>query len=79
MSTDTGVENVKELIPEAITNQEVEDVITFLLNHGADINATDNYNQTPLNYAAVKGNLEAISLLLKWPNVNKEVWYIILI
>ena len=73
VSADTGVEEVKELIPDAIVNKDVEDVITFLLNHGADINATDDYRQTPLNYAAVKGNIEAISLLLKSPDVNKEV------
>ena len=64
---------VTDLLPEAMIKQEVENVITYLLNHGAEINATDNYNQTPLNYAAVKGNNEAITLLLKWPGIDPEV------
>ena len=57
---------VAELLPDAIVNEEVEDVISYLLNNGAKINAVDNYNQTPLNYAAIKGNIDAVTLLLNW-------------
>ena len=56
-NTDNNNAEVADILPDAIANEEVEDVISYLLNNGADINAVDNYNQTPLNYAAVKGNV----------------------
>lgn len=52
---------------------DTSDVITYLLNNGAHVNAMDNYNQTPLNYAAVKGNLEGMAILLNWPGIDLEV------
>ena len=36
--------------------EQVDDVITYLLRQGADVNSVDSYNQTPLHYAAKKGN-----------------------
>lgn len=45
-------------------------VINFLLDHGASVNACDLYCQTPLHYAACKGNAESIKILLKCPEVN---------
>ena len=56
---------------DELAMDELEDVISYLLNNGADINAVDNYNQTPLNYAAVKGNVDSITLLLNWSNLPK--------
>ncbi|XP_066929827.1 transient receptor potential cation channel subfamily A member 1 homolog isoform X2 [Clytia hemisphaerica] len=72
-ATAAGVEQVAELLPDAIVNEEVEDVISYLLHHGANINAGDNYNQTPLNYAAIKGNIEAITLLINWTETENEI------
>ena len=70
-NTDNNNAEVADILPDAIANEEVEDVISYLLNNGADINAVDNYNQTPLNYAAVKGNVDSITLLLNWSNLPK--------
>lgn len=66
------VEQLAELLPDAIANEEVENVICYLLNNGADINALDNYNQTPLNYAAIRGNVDAVTILLNWTTNNSR-------
>ena len=66
--------NITEPIRKSsLGNSIASDVITYLLKCGANINAVDNYNQTPLNYAAVKGNIEAMAILLKWPGIDVEV------
>ena len=66
--------NITEPIRKSsLGNSTASDVITYLLKCGANINAVDNYNQTPLNYAAVKGNIEAMAILLKWPGIDVEV------
>jgi ankyrin repeat protein len=36
-----------------------------LIQKGADINATDGNNSTPLHYAAIKGNDSTVSLLIQ--------------
>lgn len=40
------------------------EIIETLLKHGADIDATDSKNQTPLLVAAASGNLESLTVLL---------------
>ena len=66
--------NITEPIRKSsLGNSTASDVITYLLKCGANINSVDNYNQTPLNYAAVKGNIEAMVILLKWPGIDVEV------
>ena len=35
--------------------EQIDDVITYLLRQGADVNSLDDYNQSPLHYAAKKG------------------------
>ena len=37
-----------------------------LLQNGADVNATDYNRDTPLSWAAMKGNLEIIKILLEY-------------
>lgn len=35
------------------------------LQHGGDVNAADNIQQTPLHWAAVKGSVDVADLLLQ--------------
>ena len=37
-----------------------------LLQDGADVNATDYNNDTPMSWASMKGNLEVIKILLEY-------------
>ena len=41
------------------------DVVTLLLAKGADLNATDNYQQTALQWAAMKGQRSVEEVLKK--------------
>ena len=41
------------------------DIVSFLLRHGADVNARDSSLSTPLHYALGCGNVEAAQLLLE--------------
>ena len=67
-----AVDNVEDIIPPE-EGEECLEVISYLLRQGADVNCVDNYNQSPLHYAATKGNIEAIALLLSWPGIDLEV------
>ena len=40
------------------------DVVAFLLDHGADVNARDQFGDTPLIVACAKGNAATAALLL---------------
>ncbi|MGK7880250.1 MAG: ankyrin repeat domain-containing protein [Crocosphaera sp.] len=45
--------------------KDKKEIIELLINHGADVNARDKFNQTPLNYAVIRDRKEIISLLKK--------------
>ena len=53
--------------------QAQESVITYLISKGAQVNAVDIYGQTPLHFAAMRGNEVACKDLLNIPGVNIEV------
>ncbi|CAL1538525.1 unnamed protein product, partial [Lymnaea stagnalis] len=46
-------------------------IVSYLVNKGANINATDIYGQTPLHFAAMRGNEVACSNLLFFKNKIK--------
>ncbi|ESQ51112.1 hypothetical protein EUTSA_v10022988mg [Eutrema salsugineum] len=41
------------------------DVAQYIIEHGGDVNAADNIQQTPLHWAAVKGSIDVADLLLQ--------------
>jgi len=45
-------------------------MIDFLISVGADINAMNSWNLTPLTVAALKNNFGCIKTFLKYPDVN---------
>nr|UVF58849.1 ankyrin repeat protein E2 [synthetic construct] len=53
----------KKLLEAARAGQD--DEVRILMANGADVNATDNWGDTPLHLAAVRGHLEIVEVLLK--------------
>jgi uncharacterized protein len=41
------------------------DIVSLLLENGADINLSDNTKRCPLHYAAIYGHIELVNLLLE--------------
>ena len=52
---------------------ESESLISYLVQHKADVNARDDYLMTPLHYAASKANLTAVKELLQFDGVKIDV------
>nr|KAG5711033.1 hypothetical protein BaRGS_013767 [Batillaria attramentaria] len=52
--------------------QKAESVVNYLIAKGADINAEDKYLQTPLHFAAMRGNESACRDLLGHKDVKLE-------
>ena len=67
------IDHVNDLMDSADVNLPIHvaskhnniDIIKLLLDHGADINATNYWKTTPLMYACVYGNLAVIKFLLE--------------
>ena len=53
--------------------QAQESVISYLISKGAQVNTVDIYGQTPLHFAAMRGNEVACRDLLNIQGVNIEV------
>ena len=47
-------------------------IIEYLIENGADINAQDKYGMSPLHHTAIRGNQEALKVLLKSPGIVQE-------
>lgn len=61
----TGPENRTALMAASIYKSEkYEQVLELLIKHGAEINKTDDYGFTALEYAARSGNADAIKILV---------------
>ena len=50
----------------------VEAVVDYLIESGADINAQDKYGMTPLHHTAIRGNRKALQKLLNSPGIIKQ-------
>lgn len=63
-------------IPPSLSAEELassDQVTTFLVKNGADLNRGDKYGLTPLHYAAMRGNELATKELLQFRGINIEV------
>ena len=47
-------------------NKFFTDIAEFLIKNGADVNAKNNYNSTPLTIACESGNINMVKLLVKY-------------
>ena len=54
----------------AVTLKNMDEIITYLLQHGADINLTNNKGQTPLHLACGKNRIENVNILLVNPKIK---------
>jgi ankyrin repeat protein len=51
------------------------DIIAFLIEKGANVNAYNNYESTPLTIAVSNGNYEGVKLLLQAPGIRVNQGY----
>ena len=54
----------------AVTLKNMDEIITYLIQHGADINLTNNKGQTPLHLACGKNRIENVNILLVNPKIK---------
>lgn len=52
---------------------EEDSVVRLLVENGAEVNAVDVYDLTPLHFACMRGHDVALRDLLRYPQVNIEV------
>ena len=54
----------------AVTLKNTDEIITYLIQHGADINLNNNKGQTPLHLACGKNRIENVNILLVNPKIK---------
>jgi ankyrin repeat protein len=54
----------------AVTLKNMDEIITYLIQHGADINLTNNKGQTPLHLACGKNRIENVNILVVNPKIK---------
>ncbi|XP_033741695.1 transient receptor potential cation channel subfamily A member 1 homolog [Pecten maximus] len=75
-TTDTDDEDDGPELPDSSPQDEGtqadNSVISYLVQNGADINKQDKYGQTPLHYAAMRGNEFAAKELMSYKEIDIE-------
>ena len=67
-------------LQRAVDGDGSKEILQAILDHGADVNATNKHNQTALMAASKKGNIDAINVLLNAganphiANINGCTW-----
>lgn len=65
-------EAIDPLVRNAATVNNIS-VLKTLLSNGANVNACDDFNWTPLHYACEKNNFESVKIILEQPGVLLNV------
>ena len=72
LSEKSNPKNNKKLL--SVTGFAPEEMILrYLLEQRANVNAKDFYGSTPLHYAALRGNVTAVKMLLRQKTISLEV------
>lgn len=61
---DYSIRDIDAALLDAAERGDIDEV-KHLINEGADVNAKDVYEKTPLHWAAEKGHKEIVEILLK--------------
>ena len=67
---DEEVLSLLTIVKEAESN--VDAVVQYLVENGADLNAPDKYGMAPLHHSAMRGNKKAMQRLLNSPGIVLE-------
>ena len=61
-----GVTEVTQALRWADVVENQNSVVGLLLKHGADVNVRDDFNNTAIHHAVMRGNIEATRLLINY-------------
>lgn len=68
-----GATGLDPVLPSPSNDPSQQSLVQLLLQHGADVDATNSYGSTPLHRAAAEGQLHVVELLLAHgANVNAQ-------
>ena len=71
--SDNPNEEIKSLLKVIkLVEGKVDEVVDYLIDNGADINAQDKYGMTALHHTAIRGNRKALQRLLNSPGIIQE-------
>ena len=64
LSLETTYGHTKKTLAHRVAEMGLLDTMRFLLSKGANMNAKDNDNRTPVHYASEKGDIDMVTLIL---------------